>query len=379
MKFLKPLNYIIMKKYKFKTWTILLFAALLFTACQKDEVPGPDNQDILPEKFKVDIPDALSYQKSLLKGAMVDTLKGNDVYRHLGTFIWVGESAAEIVEDIIGAIRHYHINRPMSFSFISDDDGRIKNATVLAESSYDGVNWEFEMTITDSESEGNEDGGKAIQIFWNRSPMKGVALLKPYNIDRDETEHLDAMFRIDYSEAGEHGYDAEMLVYVSDLDVADSLEDPYSMSSLKMFAGRKGNLIDVYGNSDHPNAVLIAGNAGFTWSFVASGDNNTDLGVAELGLPPSNLDEPSRNILLGYYSVKDVITRELYEVWPDLDQESIDAYLYNASAPGYFDSYGFVSGGTAPGAGYATIEARLDYLSPYNPKEITNLTIQFKE
>lgn len=369
-----------MKKYRLITWTILLFGALFFTACEKDVVPGVDKQDILPENFKVDIPDALSYQESLLKGAMIDTLKGNDVYGHLGTFIWVGESAADIVEDIIRSIRHYHINRPMSFSFVSDDDGRIKNATVVAEASFDGHNWEFEMTITDSESEGNEDGGKAIQIFWNRSPMKGIALLKPYNIDRDENaEHLDAMFRIDYSEAGEHGYDAEMLVYVSGLDVADPLEDPYSMRSLKMFAGKKGNIIDVYGNSDHPNAVLIAGNAGFTWSFVASGDNNSDLGVAEVGLPPSNLDEPSRNILLGYYAIKEVITRELYEVWPDLDQESIDAYLYNASAPGYFDSYGFVSGGTAPSAGYLTIEARLDYLSPYNPKEIYNLDIQFKE
>ena len=93
-----------MKNYRLKTWTILLFAALFFTACQKDEVPGPQNQDILPENFKVDIPDALSYQESLLKGAMIDTLKGNEVYCHLGTFIWVGESAAEIVEDIIRAL-----------------------------------------------------------------------------------------------------------------------------------------------------------------------------------------------------------------------------------------------------------------------------------
>ena len=144
-----------MKKYKLITWTVLLSGALFFTACQKDDVPGPENQDILPENFKVDIPNALSYQESLLKGAMIDTLKGNEVYGHLGTFIWVGESAAEIVEDIIHSIRIYHINRPMSFSFESDDDGRIKNAEVIAGSSYDGVNWEFQMTITYSESEGN--------------------------------------------------------------------------------------------------------------------------------------------------------------------------------------------------------------------------------
>ena len=369
-----------MKKYSFFSIVLLLIGALYFTSCQKDTGPQIQDQDILPENFKVDIPSALSYDQSTLKSATLDTLKGNVIYWHLGTFIHAGESGADIVEHIIRVIRIHHINRPMSFSFESGDDGRVKNVVVVAESFFDNQNWEFQMTVTDAESEGNDDGGKAIQIFWNRSPVKGISVLKPYNIDRIENEESpDAMFRIDYSEAGDHGYDAEMLVYASDLEVADPLENPYSMSSLKMFAGRKGNKVDVYGNSDHPNAVLIAGNAGFDYAFVASGDNNTDLGVAEIGLPPTNLDEPSRNVLLGYYSIKNVLTREIYEVWPYIDEESVEAFLYNSAAPGYFDSYGFVSGGTSPGSEYDEIESRLPNLSPYNPKEITNLNIQFKE
>lgn len=369
-----------MKKLNLFSIMILLAVFFAFTACQKEEGPQLQNDDILPANFKVDIPGALSYQPSTLKSATVDTLKGNLVYGHLGTFIYVGESAADIVQEIIHSIRIYKINRPMTFSFESDDDGRVKNAEVVAGVSFDGVNWEFELTITDAESEGNVDGGKAVQIFWNRSPMKGIAVLKPYNIDRDENrKNPDAMYRIDYSEAGEHGYEAEMLVYISDLTVADPLDDPFSMSSLKMFVGKKGDVVDVYGNSDHPNAILIAGNAGFDWAFVATGDETTDLGVAEVGLPPTNLDQPSRNILLGYYSIKKVLTREIYSVWPDIDEASVEAFLYNASAPGYFDNTGFVSGGTAPGTGYERLVPRLKYLSPYNPKEITNLNIQFKD
>jgi hypothetical protein len=374
----QPLKLRIMKKHPFTTIALGMLILFSFSACQKEESPLPQDQDILPENFKVEITSSLSYDPSTLKSAMIDTLKGSEIYHHLGTFIRVGEAGAEIVEDVIRGIRVHHINRPMTFSFQSDDDGRIKNAAVVANAEYENEYWEFQMTITDAESEGNEDGGKALQIFWNRFPIKGIALMKPFNIDRlKNADTPDAMYRVDYSEARDHGYDAEMLVYAAGLPVADPLEDPYSMRSLKMFAGRKGNTIDVYGNSNHPNAILIAGNSGFTFSFIASGNNDTDLGIAEVGLPPSNLDQPSRNILLGYYSIKNVLTREIYQVWPNIDDESVEAFLFNAEAPGYFDEGGFVVGGTAPGPGYEMLELRLPFLSPYNPREISNLDLQF--
>ena len=366
---------------KLNVFFLFVFTAflLVFSSCQKEEAPRPQDSDILPARFSVDITPALDYNASTLKSAEVDTLKGNEIYQQLGTFIHVGKMGSTIVEGVINAIRIYNINKPMSFSFTSDEDGRVKNAVVVAGSEYDNQQWEFQLTITDAESEGNDDGGKALQLFWNRSLVKGIALMKPYNINRTEnTDNPDAMFRIDYSEAGEHGYRAEMTVYAAYLPLADPLDNPWSMSALKMFVGVKGDIVDVYGNSVHPNAILFAGNTGFTYSFVASGDNSTDLGVAEVGLPSVNLDEPSRNILLGYYSLKNVITREIYEVWPGIDPESVEAFLYNASAPGYFDASGFVAGGTVPGPGYEALTPRLPYLSPYNPKEITNLSIVFK-
>ena len=374
-----PLNFKVMKKLSFYILATVLTAAFLFTSCEKDPVVKLSDESILPLTFGVDIPTAISQNLSTLKSAQVDTLRGNVIYHHLCAFIYVGDHGGEIVRDIIHAISSHQINTAMSFSYESDDDGRTKNLEVIENVTFDGETWEFQLTITDADSEGNADGGKAIQLFWNRNPIVGIAILKPYNIDRNtEDEFVNAMYRIDYNEEGTQEYDAYMMVYVTGLPLENPLDNPYSMSTLKMFAGRKGDIVDVYGNSNHPNATLFAGNSGFNWAFVASGDRESDIGVAEVGLPPSNLDDPSRSALLGYYSIKNVFTRELYEVWPTLDSASVEAYLFNTEAPGFFDTNGFIVGGTSPGSEFNEVENRLPNLSPYNPKEITNLIIEFK-
>ncbi|MCG8305981.1 MAG: hypothetical protein MI975_01230 [Cytophagales bacterium] len=370
-----------MKKFRITSIALFLMTAVFYFGCEPQaELPGPE-ASILPERFGVDIPGSLSskYAASHGRTAAIDTLKGNEIYSHLNLFIYIGEEAAEIVGDVIKGITIYHINKPMSLSYESDEDGRTKNLVVKEDPTFDGENWEFMLTITDAESESEPDGGKGLQIFWNRYPIKGIAILKPYNIDRNTHDEVkEATFRIDYSEGGEHGYENHMIVSVADLPVADPLEDPYSMNTLKMFAGKEGDIIDVYGNSNHPNATFISGDAGFNWAFIASGSESADIGVAKVGLPPSNLDEPSKEILLDYYSIKNVLTREIYEVWPNIDPESVDTFLYNTGAPGYFDNQGFVSGGESPGEAYNELEFRLSLLSPYNPKDISNLSISFK-
>ena len=308
----------------------------------------------------------------------VNPVNGNLIYEHLGMFIHVGDQGAEIVGDIIKGIAIYNINKPMSFSFNGDDDGRVKNIDVVEGSYMDGETWEYELTITDADSEGNADGGMALQIFWNRSPRAGIAILKPYNIDRENDADIpDAVFRIDYSEEGDRGYDAHMLVAVSGLPVLDPLEGPYSMGTLKMFAGKKGDIVDVYGNSDHPNATFINSDAGFNWAFVASGNNALNIGAAEVGLPASNLDEPSRSVLLETYSIKNVFTNQIYEVWPNINPESVETFLLNTTAPGFFDSRGFVQGGESPSEDYNLLATRLQSLSPYNPKEVAEMIIDF--
>lgn len=368
-----------MKKLSFYLLSLALTASLLITGCTLDKGPGIEKQTILPESFAVDIPDALSYTGGKKSTSAVDTLRGNDVYEFLRFFIKVGEHGAEIVEDIILAIARFQINKPMEVTYESNEDGRIKHLVVVEGSEYEGLEWEFQLTVTDVDSESNPDGGNALQIFWNRYPIKGVALLKPYNINRLCDPQLgQSMFRIDYSEDNPF-YDAAMMVYAAGLPMPSPLEQPFAMKSMKMFAGKKGDIIDVYGNSDHPNAILISGHAGYNWAFAAVGDERKDLGAAEVGLPPSNLDETSRSKLLGYYALGEVFEREIKAVWGDLvPQEIIDAWLANTETPGYFDSHGFVSAGISPSSEYDELDSRLPDLNPFNPKEIGNLSLSFK-
>lgn len=368
----------IMKKLHVRSIVILFAGVLLFTACETDPFQGGNNTGILPEKFSIDIPDAISQDVTSKKALAIDTLKGNHVYSHLRFFIRVGESAGEVVEGIIRTISVYDIDRIKMLSYESAEDGRIKNVVVVEAPEFEDQLWDYGLTLTDAESEGNEDGGKGLQIFWNVDPRAGVAILKPYNINRRDDAALEqAMFRVDYSEEGEFGYDAHMIVSIADLPSIDPLLEPFAMNAMKMFVGKKGDKVDVYGNSSHPNAKLLTTTTGYNWAFVASAEAGRDIAAAEVGLPLSTLDATGREVLLEEYSIKNVFTNEVLTVWPNASQERLNAWLTNTEAPGYFDKHGFVQGGTMPGDEYSDVSARLLGLSPYNPKSIANLEILF--
>jgi hypothetical protein len=355
----------------------MALSAFTFQACEKDN--DLQKKSILPGSFKVEIPSPLTVQSPALKSAMVDTINGNEVYRQLNTFIAIGDGAANLVQGIITAITVYNIDRVKMISYTSDDDQRDKNLVVTAQSEFEGTVWDYELTITDLESEGMEDGGKAIQVFWNTNPVKGIAILKPYNINRKDNETpVSALYRIDYNEAPEMNYDATMVVSIAGIPLADPLEDPYSVRALKMFVGKKGSVVDVFGNTDHPNARFFSNTTGFNWAFTASGDEGQDIAVAEVGLPPSGLDETSREQLIDYYSIRNVFERGIYAAWPSIDPSSVNALLYNTQAPGYFNHDGFIQGGTAPSEAFAPLNSRIEQLTPYNPKDIAELSINFK-
>ena len=358
----------------------ILTSAIFIQSCKKDEMETPDdNSGILPSSFKVDIPDALSGTNGL-KNSNIDTLQGNEIYEHMRTFVEVGENAAQVVEDIIRAIQEYNINKPMSFTYISEDDNRQKHLEVIENVTFEGKNWEFQLTITDQGPSTGQDDGKAMQVFWNRNPVKGIAILKPYNIDRLEfVSFPDAMYRVDYSEAEEMEYASHMIVSITGIPLEDPLVNPYSLNTIKMFAGKNGSIVDVYGNSDHPNAKFFTNETGFDWAFVGSGNLNRDIGVAEVGLPSNTLNSSSRNTILVENSIKNVFTRQIYEIWPFIDSTSVQAYLYNTDAPGFFDHNGFVQGGVSPHPQYNILVENIADLTPYNPKEINELQIFFKE
>jgi len=372
-----------MKKINLLIVVAIILSAIFVQSCKKDKEQDPNTtESILPKSFKVDVPESISSANSQKSFLVVndDTLQGNDIYQHLRTFIYVGESAADIVNAIMTSISIYNIDHAMTLSYQSNDDGRVKNLEVIESSSFDNQTWEYQMTIVDASSSTNADGGKAFQVFWNTNPVKGIAIIKPYNLNRTESENYpDAMYRIDYSEAGELGYDKHMIVEINGLPLEDPSVEPWSMSSLKMFAGKTGDVVDVYGNSEHPNATFIdTTEKGFDWAFVASAKQNSDIGVAEVGLPDDNLNSTDRNLLLVTNSIENVFTNQINFTYPNIDSLDLANYLYNTEAPGYFNSNGFVQGGTAPSTDYNTLVSNIANLTPYNPADIKNLTISFK-
>jgi hypothetical protein len=379
--------------------TAVAFVSLFFSACEMENLkPGDSEFGILPERFSVDIPNSMSntnFKSTSFKSTESDTVNGNIIYWHLNTFIAVGEGAGKMVEAVMWAIHFYHIEDVLYLSYTSDDDKRVKNLEVVKDSEFRGRTWQYQLTITDAESEGNPDGGIGMQVFWSKNPIEGIALFKPYNIDRREHNKAEnAMFSIEYSEKGNDQYETYMIVEIAGLPLPDANDEPFAMETLKMFVGKNGERVDVYGNSNHPNAFFNRNDSeavGFNWAFVASGDENKDIAVAEVGLPASSADITGREEILEDNSMKEVLTREMTHFVVDEFAKAgitlipseisvyIAPYLRNADAPGYFDADGFVQGGVAPDAEYAEMEEAIMKLVPYNPWEISNLEISFSK
>jgi len=373
-----------MKKLSFYSFLALLLGVLFFTACENtyDRVPGlEDENSILPDQLTVDIPAALLEDASSLKGLpVVDTLKGREIYGFLRFFIHTGDHGAHIVKHIIYGIRRYNIDQVKTVSYESEDDGRIKNLVVTESPEFDGRTWEYGLTITDALSESEADGGKGMQVFWNKNPKEGISVIKPCNLDRsNEGDWVQAMFRIDYSGAGEMGYDHHMIVSIADLPSIDPLLAPFAMDAMKMFVGKRGDFVDVYGNSSHPNAKFLTEKVGYNWAFVASGSDEQDAAVAEVGLPLSTVDAEERSVLLEEYSIYNVLYKEVKTVWPHASDKILQAWLSNTEAPGFFNKQGFIQGGEAPGDEFLPLVERIGTLSPYNPKLIANLEINFDQ
>jgi len=367
-----------MKRVSLVILLAVLSLTIGFQSCQKDEMePRHSQSGILPERFSVDIPSSISSVTNL-KSTAVDTLQGNHIYEHLRNFIAVGEHAAFFVGQVMLAIAIYDLNQPMDITFTSNDDGRIKHLVIIEDATFENQVWEYKLTITDEGEPYTKTSGKALQIFWNRSPIEGIAMLNPYNIDRTiDPKFEETMYRVDYSETGELGFENHMIVSIAGLPLEEPLVNPYSVSTMKMFVGRNGDVVSVYGNSEHPNALFINGDVGFDWAFVAAGQHSNDIGVAEVGLPSNTLDNDDRYTLLVENSIQNVFTQQIYEVWPWIDSISVQAFLYNTEAPGFFNHNGFIQGGTSPGPQFNPLLNIIATIKPYNPMDIHEMEIYF--
>ena len=182
-----------MKTRNFFIGIMAIVATLSFSSCENPLRDQKENDyGILPEHFKVDIPGSLSnnLKSTSLKSTEIDTINGNHIYWYLNAYIAVGEGAADLVEAIMWSIHFFNIENVISLSYTSEDDDRVKNLDVVSNVEFKGQLWEYQLTITDAESEGNADGGIGMQVFWNKNPIEGIAIFKPYNLDGKRMQML---------------------------------------------------------------------------------------------------------------------------------------------------------------------------------------------
>ncbi len=336
-------------------------------ACSSDD--EVKSQIDIPSQFSVDIPTPISSNSGNLSGRTTGDgdgiIEGDEIYESLRYFIHLGEQSAEILEVTLVVGAALEANNVRSFTFVSDDDDREKRLDIEENVTRGGVSYEYEMTMVDTENE-----EQALQLLWNTNPVSGVGILKPYNIDRTDGDS-DAFLRIDYSEDDEN-YDATMTISIAGIEPVENGD----IDNMKMFVGKKGDIVEVMGNSNHPNVVIIDEDftGGRNYAFVGRGDESTDLGVVKLALPPSSTATAD---VLSDYSVFAVLESEINAV-TDLTQDQIDQILAEALSPAYFNNSGFItSGADNKPASFSDSFVDLSGMNPFVPNDIKNLEIDF--
>lgn len=375
---------------KFKTVGLLFgaIALLSMNSCKKDDDNDNADTDLknpFPTTMTVDIPDAIagSSTKSTLKAG--SERDGAEFYNGLRMHVAVAKAGAQLLDEFMDAIREYQLNRELDITFTDDTDNREKHLVVVKDQTFEGISYKFKLTLSDVLNSSNEDEGIGLQIFWSGNPVKGLAIIKAKNLNENENDLNDALIRIDYSEEGLGGYDATMVVSIADL--ATNTANIWSMDRLKLFAGKKGDIIDMFGNSNHPLGTIIPStdpdSIGINYAFVASGNLPGDYAVAEVGLPLSSLNTTSRDILLKENSIKNVLIKTVAineSISIDSATTVIEEFdlFRNITPPGFFANNSFVEAGIAPdSAQYASYIIRMDALTPYNPSEVADLSLDF--
>ncbi len=344
--------------------------SLVFLAnCGSDDSSDPFSVTI-PDDFTVDIPSSISSNTGDLSGRSDGDgdgiIEGNEIYESLPGFIYVGEQAAKIIEFVLEVGAGLELAGVNTFTFTGDADQRDKRLDIVENVTKGGVTYEYEMTMVDVENE-----EQALQLLWNTDPVEGIGILNPYQIERSGDNDPGTFVKIEYSENHEV-YEATMLVTISGLEVTNNGD----IDNMAMFVGKIGDEIDVIGNSNHPNLIIVdeTFTGGRNYAFVGRGSEALDIGVVKLALPPSSV---TTNDVLETYSVFSVLEGEI-QSFGITDQAIIDQILQEAHSPAYFDEYGFITSGVGNKPGNFT-DAFVDLtgLSPFVPNEVKNLSLGF--
>lgn len=354
-----------------KLFKVLFLSSLMcaFISCNDTSELDESQELQLPTSFSIDIPSSISNNDFELGGRVSEegVIKGEDIYRAVPGFIKIGETSAEIIDLalVLGSV--LQSSNVRAFTIEDSEDGRAKHFEINEDVVRNGVNYQFEMTAIDV-----ADDELALQLLWNNSPVEGIGVLRPYYLNRSETENPNAFVRINYSE-DDPIYDATMTVSVVGLEM-ENINDP---DNIKMFVGRVGDTVDVIGNSNHPNAVIIDDtfSGGRNYAFVGRGNESENIGVIELSLPPSSVQIAD---VLELYSVYNVLEEEIAAV-ANLDQSTIDNVLSEAGAPAYFNESGFIASGDTFIDGFSSDFISFEGIQPFVPVEVRDLEVSFLE
>ena len=351
----------------------------LFNSCKKDDIEP--NNHFLPENFSVYVP-KLSVFSPLYKDVPT-VLQGIHIDYSAADCISLSGHVAKMIDTTIAQIRKYNPNPKSNFTYLSEDDNRAKNVMIYENVEFEGRIWQYQLNISDADSEENADDGLGFQLFWNQSPLEGIAILRPSNLNMGKLDEFSrATFRVDYSEAS-NNYEKEMTVYIKGFEFR-SFDYRYIMESLKMTIGRKENITVAYGNANFPDAKVFNNETGYNIAIVAAGTNSPIsvssnsrqiIGTAEIGLPSNYLNSTDRKVILEDYSMKNVFANQLMQT--EMDPGGVELCLMGTSVPCYYD--GIPSLATiSPGPEYNECETALKSLVPFNPSDVTNLQINFK-
>ncbi len=359
-------------------YILLIALGFWHFSCQKQGI----NYDRLelPAKITIDLPESIS--SSNIKSAE-DTINGNRIYAYMRYFIYTAEASAQFIEDVLKQLSFVSLKPGEIFSY-TGQDGRIKIVELSEYQNFEKHLWRYKLTLKDEQIEVDSQNGTALEFYWNPQPKECLAIIKPATLDYNLTNKWqEGRIKLYYSQnpIKTSGYEEIMTVEISNKPL---FRPRFGMRNMKMFVGRTNERVDLYGNSDLPEAWLLIPRSrpGIDWAFVASADYQNKLAVAEVGLPPNYLNTNSRNALLKTYSIYNVLRNEYYHWYlqnhgQPPDTSVMDNYLQNAKAPGFFNNNGFVQGGDEPGEEYEPLVEAIEKLKPYKPKEVLELQILF--
>lgn len=339
----------------------LLLSLLVIASCKKKEENPPVEKKAVPTRFNVEIPESISSAELQKSINSMDTLSGTEIYKHMRRMVNIADRAGIAMRDILFLMKDFTISQS-KVDLFQGSDGRNKSILVLTDYSYEGTQWEYFLNMTDN-------GNKALQLFWNTNPLKGIAIFKSSELNHSVTQNPNSIIKIVYNDTDSY-YDRTMEVSICGLD---TINTNYAQK-VKLFVGKKDNMVDVYGNSYNPKAKF-AGNlqSSINWAFVAQANATLNIAKADICLPPC--DFTTNTTILQSYSIANVLTYAISSAGIT-NQQVQQQIMTNSQSPGYYDSTGFVSCGTnIPSVAHSSLN--ISGLKPYTPMDIYYMDLQF--